>query len=352
MIASKSPQRGVLDKSLCHIAASWWSRHAILSRTKLLAGNHRNERSDDGHLDIAGTGVASLKHAEETCGGKTPVPLLEIAAMIAHLSGIRKTRGNHRPSLHKYGPRRLTLEALESRLALATSYIATDLVSDESGVAPITDETLHNAWGIAVGPLTFWVSSEGGGISEVYSGDVGSAPLVKNPLEVTIPGGEPTGQVFNSTSDFVVSAGGASAPALFIFASQSGSITGWNPGVPPPPPATEAHLGFQASDGAAYTGIALASNGGANFLYAADFKNGKIDVLDASYQPTTLAGSFTDPDLPEDYAPFNVAAINGQLYVAYAPREVEGDEAEEIAGRGNGLIDIFTTDGQFVERLF
>src|SRR6478672_8210303 len=75
--------------------------------------------------------------------------------------------------------RRLAVETLENRLVLATSYIATDLVSDQPGVAPITDTTLHNAWGVAVGPLTFWVSSEGGGISEVYSGDVNGSPLVK-----------------------------------------------------------------------------------------------------------------------------------------------------------------------------
>ena len=91
--------------------------------------------------------------------------------------GYLKSRVNHRRSRLSRGgvarSRRLAVETLEDRLALATAYIATDLVSDEPGVAPIVDETLHNAWGIAVGPLTFWVSSEGGGISEVYSGDVG-----------------------------------------------------------------------------------------------------------------------------------------------------------------------------------
>ena len=240
------------------------------------------------------------------------------------------------------------METLENRLVLATSYIATDLVSDQPGVAPITDTTLHNAWGVAVGPLTFWVSSEGGGISEVYTGDVNGSPLVKNPLEVTIPGGEPTGQVFNNTTDFVVSSGGASGPAFFIFASNSGSISGWNPTVPAAV-STTAQLGFQAMDGADYTGIALASNGGANFLYATDFKNGKIDVLNSSFDLTPLAGTFTDPNLPADYAPFNIATINGQLYVSFVPREP--GTAEEVHGQGNGLVDVFNTDGTFVKRL-
>lgn len=245
--------------------------------------------------------------------------------------------------------RRLAVETLESRLVLATSYIATDLVSDRPGVAPITDTTLQNAWGVAVGPLTFWVSSNGGGISDVYTGDVNGLPLEKNPLEVTIPGGEPTGQVFNDTTDFVVSSGSASEPALFIFASESGSISGWNPEVPPPPLSTEAQLGFQATDGAVYKGIALASSDGENFLYATDFFNGKVDVLDSSFQPTTLAGTFTDPNLPRDYAPFNIATINDQLYVSFAPREAGGDE--EVAGQGNGVVDVFNTDGTFVKRL-
>jgi len=270
--------------------------------------------------------------------------------MISFLKGANRRNRFHRDSnrTRRNRARRLAVETLENRLVLATSYIATDLVSDQPGVAPITDTTLHNAWGVAVGPLTFWVSSEGGGISEVYTGDVNGSPLAKNPLEVTIPGGEPTGQVFNNTTDFVVSSGGASGPAFFIFASNSGSISGWNPTVPAAV-STTAQLGFQATDGADYTGIALASNGGANFLYATDFKNGKIDVLNSSFDLTPLAGTFTDPNLPADYSPFNIATINGQLYVSFVPREP--GTAEEVHGQGNGLVDVFNTDGTFVKRL-
>jgi uncharacterized protein (TIGR03118 family) len=270
--------------------------------------------------------------------------------MISFLKSINRKNGFYRiASARRSYARRLAAESLEKRFVLATAYIATDLVSDQPGVAPITDPNLHNAWGVAVGPLTFWVSSEGGGVSEVYSGDVNGSPLVKNPLEVTIPGGAPTGQVFNSTSDFLVGSGSAARPALFIFASNSGSISGWNPNVPSAG-STAAQLGFQAPDGAVYTGIALASNGGANFLYATDFFNGKVDVLNSSFQKTTPPpGSFTDPNLPTDYAPFNVAFISGQLYVSYAPREAGTDE--EIAGHGNGLVDVYNTDGTFAKRL-
>ena len=94
--------------------------------------------------------------------------------MVSFLKSANGSSNFHRHSNHTYRnrSRRLAVETLENRLVLATSYIATDLVSDQPGVAPITDTTLHNAWGVAVGPVTFWVSSEGGGISEVYTGDV------------------------------------------------------------------------------------------------------------------------------------------------------------------------------------
>jgi uncharacterized protein (TIGR03118 family) len=233
-----------------------------------------------------------------------------------------------------------------------TAYLATDLVSDQPGVAPILDPQLINAWGIALSPTggAFWVSSEVVGVSTLYAGDVpGGGPLAKLALEVSIPGGHPTGTVFNPTSDFVVFSGSASGPAFFIFASLTGAVTGWNPAVPPPTPSTSAQLGFQATDNAIYTGIALANSGIGNFLYLADFHNRKIDVLDASFHLVFLAGSFTDPDLPADYAPFNVAAIGGKLYAAYAKQNASADE--EVAGPQLGFVDVFDLNGNLEKRL-
>jgi uncharacterized protein (TIGR03118 family) len=127
------------------------------------------------------------------------------------------------------------VEVLENRWVPSTSYLATDLVSNQPGVAPITDTHLVNAWGIALNPSgAFWVSANGQDLSDVYTGDTTGTPLAKAPLEVSIPFGAPTGQVYNGTSDFVVTSGSASGPAKFIFASESGYVTGWNPNVPPP----------------------------------------------------------------------------------------------------------------------
>ncbi|HEV8335001.1 MAG TPA: TIGR03118 family protein [Candidatus Polarisedimenticolia bacterium] len=240
--------------------------------------------------------------------------------------------------------------------ALATAaiaddvYLPTDLVSDQPGVAPILDTHLVNGWGIAVPPSSgaFWVSSEGAGLSVLYSGDVGPNPLAKAPLEVSIPGGHPTGVVFNTivgVSDFVIASGSSAAPATFIFASLAGEVTGWSPAVSQ----TSAQLAFQATDGAIYTGIALGNNGAGNFLYLADFHNRKIDVLNASFQVAHLAGSFTDSDLPGDYAPFNVAILGGRLHVAYAKQDADGEE--EITGPHLGFIDVFDLNGNFLQRL-
>ena len=127
------------------------------------------------------------------------------------------------------------VERLEDRSNPSTAYLATDLISDQPGVAAITDPTLVNAWGISLSTTggAFWVSANGSDSSELYSGNVNGSPITQ-PFKVAIPGGAPTGQVFNNTgsaTDFVVTDGTTSAAAAFIFASENGTITGWNPTV-------------------------------------------------------------------------------------------------------------------------
>lgn len=260
---------------------------------------------------------------------------------------------------HRTPKARLRLETLEDRANPSTAYLATDLISDQPGVAAITDPTLVNAWGISLNPNGggFWVSANGADLSEVYGGDVaGSA--IRQPFKVNIPGGSPTGQVFNATTEFKVSGVKAdgtrtSAPSAFIFASEAGDVTGWNPGVftaaGQAPPSKNAVVGYQAPDGAVYKGMALANNGTGNFLYLADFHNGKIDVLNSSFQKVHLAGSFTDPNLPAGYAPFDVAAIGGKLYVTYAKQDAAAHD--DVAGKGHGFVTVFDLSGHFLQRL-
>src|SRR5689334_14070509 len=127
---------------------------------------------------------------------------------------------------------RLNVLALEDRTNPSTAFLATDLISDQPGVAPITDPTLRNAWGISLSPTggAFWVSSNGGGLSEVYGGDVNGS-TVSQPFKVDVPGGSPTGQVFNGNPGFAITDGTNTKSAAFIFATEGGAIAGWNPAV-------------------------------------------------------------------------------------------------------------------------
>jgi uncharacterized protein (TIGR03118 family) len=231
----------------------------------------------------------------------------------------------------------------------ATPYRQTNLVSDIPGLAQVTDSNLLNPWGMAAGPNTpVWVSDNGADVATLYQGGLKKVPVSAVPLVVNIPGGAPTGQVFNPTDGFVVHSGMSSGPAAFIFASESGNITGWNRNVPPPPPSTQAQPAASTPD-AVYKGLAMASSGGKSYLYATDFHHNRIDVFDSSFMPATLSGSFTDPTLPAHFAPFGIQAFGNLLLVTYAMQDA--DAHDDVAGPGNGFVDVFRSNGEFVRRL-
>jgi uncharacterized protein (TIGR03118 family) len=257
------------------------------------------------------------------------------------------------------------VEGLEQRalLATATLFQQTALVSDQPGRAPITDPQLTNAWGIAVGSPRgdFWIADNGSSVSTLYNGAVTStssgttstSPLQKDTLTVTIPGGNPTGTVFNSTSDFNLPGISPAAKAIFLFATEKGQISGWNPNVPPststpPTPSTMAQTVVNMPD-AVFKGLAIGSANGQNFLYATDFKNGVVRVFDANFQQTSVPGGFIDKKIPKGFAPFNVQNLNGQLYVTYAKREK--GKSDEQHKKGLGFVDVFDTSGNLVRRL-
>src|SRR5262245_45832123 len=262
------------------------------------------------------------------------------------VAGVR--RSSRRPTS------RPQVEALEDR-CVPSAYVQTNLAADQPGVAQVHDPELVDAWGLSINPNgTFWPSARATDVSTVYSGDVTPVggtfmPFIKRPLTVTIPGGKPTGQVFNGSNDtFIVSAGGRSAPARFIFASETGHITAWNPTVPTGgvPQSREAFI-MASTPGAVYTGLAIDNLRAGNFIYAADFANGKIDVFDSTYTRATLAGDFTDPAIPADYAPFNIWELGGKLYVAYARQENGG----ALPDGGHGFVSVFDTNGDLLKHL-
>jgi uncharacterized protein (TIGR03118 family) len=228
-------------------------------------------------------------------------------------------------------------------------YVQHNLVSDVAGVADHTDPNLVNAWGIEHSPASFWwVNSNEEGLSIVYDAQGAAAPAGK-PIMVTIPpppGGSPpsapTGIVFNPTMDFQI---GPALPALFLFATEDGTISGWNSMVNPSQAVLEVN-----KPGAVYKGITLGQMAGHNVIYAADFHDGTVDVFDSNFQPVTLpAGAFHDSDIPAGFAPFNVKNIDGWIFVSFAKQDA--DQHDDVAGAGFGYVDRFSPGGVLVRRL-
>jgi len=206
-------------------------------------------------------------------------------------------------------------------------YRQVNLVSDLPGVALLQDTNLVNAWGVSFsGGSPFWVSDNGTGKATLYSvtnNASGQVQVAKVGLEVNIPGeGNPTGQLFNGTGGF--------HGDMFIFASEDGTISGWRNAL-----GTNAETLIPPSS-AIYKGITLVSSANGPVLLAANFAAGTIDAYGTNL---SLLGQFSDPDAPEDYAPFNVQAIQGMVFVTFAKKEAGG--VDDVAGHGHGLIDVF-----------
>ena len=220
----------------------------------------------------------------------------------------------------------LALLALIPALGRAGSYQATFLVSDIPDLALITDPSLINPWGVSFSATSpFWVSNAGTSTATLYSGS-DDTNFAKNSLVVSIPGGAPSGQVNNSTTDF----GGAH----FIFAGLNGTINSWSSG-------TVADLRATVPD-AGYTGITMgADSAGNNLLFAANHRAGTIDVFDADFNLVDSGNSFIDPDLDPSFTPFNVQNIGGTVYVMY--------QSLDTPAQG-GVVNMFDTDGNFQGR--
>ena len=230
----------------------------------------------------------------------------------------------------------LAASFLTSSLSAATAYVQVNLTSDVTGLAPNTDINLKNPWGMAFSATSpFWASDQGTSKATLYNGSgVPQALVVSTPPA-------PTGQVFNASSSFNLPTGGK---ALFIFDSLSGQIAGWNGAQ-----GTTAATMFTATDGAVFTGLAIGNNGSGDFLYAADFANGKIDVLNSTFGLTTLAGNFTDPNLPAGFSPYNIQTVGGKLYVEYA--KVDPVTHRPTTTANTGIVDVYDVNGNLLQRL-
>jgi uncharacterized protein (TIGR03118 family) len=234
-----------------------------------------------------------------------------------------------------------------------TSFAQTNLVSDGFVPAVTTDPNLINSWGLTHSATSpFWVSDNGMGVTTVYTGagakvNVGGLDsiAIAAPQGQTTPA-SPTGDVFNiAGTGFDITSGGQTGSSVFIFATEDGTISGWNPKVNPAS-SVLAVDNSQGGTGAVYKGLAIAQTDDGTFLYAANFRNGTVDVFDQNFKQVD---SFTDPKVPAGYAPFNVQVLDGHLFVTFA---LQNDaKHDDVAGAGHGFVDEFDLEGHMLHRV-
>ena len=227
-------------------------------------------------------------------------------------------------------------------LAQTSSFVQTNIVSDGSVTAAQTDPNLINPWGV-VPAKAFWIDGEKTGLSLVKNAaGVEQFDVTVPPASSTATKGSPTGVVLNSNTAIFPITGGA-GPANFIFATRDGGIAAWNMTTNP----NAILIVNNSSKGAGYTGLAVDTNSTATYLLAANFNLGTIDVFDSNFNPTTLAGSFTDPKIPSGFSPFSVHVLNGQVYVAYA--QINSTTKDQVVGAGLGFVDVYDLNGNLVQ---
>jgi hypothetical protein len=262
--------------------------------------------------------------------------------------------------------------------------------------AQLLDPNLVNAWGLASTPTSqIWVSDNGSNLSTTYN--VSSAtPLVVHlgtrVVSIPSPGdplgasGTPTGIAWNpatAAGEFKIpgylfpSCKFTPTAAAFLWATEDGTIVGFSGNLyptlelckaaPNPPKnmngdnvngiiavdnsargqgggggvGTGKGKGFGV--GAVYKGIAISPDG--KSLYVTNFKRGQVEIYNGTFG---LVHSFTDPNVPNGYAPFNVSVITGKLFVTFAVQNQE--RHDDVAGPGNGIVDTFDLSGDNLKR--
>jgi uncharacterized protein (TIGR03118 family) len=241
----------------------------------------------------------------------------------------------------------------------AQHYTQTNLVSN-TGIAPVNDPNLQNAWGLVAGPGTpWWVSNNAGGTATLYSVNPTGTAATIVPLVVTIPNapsqpapGSPTGVMFNgSPTDFLLAPG---KQAIFIFVTEDGTVQGWNPGVALNHSVIKVDNSQvpNAANGAVYKGATIAEIDGKRFILAANFRSGHVDVFDTNFKQVRLdEDAFDDDRIPRDFAPFNVQGLGPNIYVTYAKQDATRHDPVKPGDPGDGFVDVFNSHGRRLQRL-
>jgi uncharacterized protein (TIGR03118 family) len=236
----------------------------------------------------------------------------------------------------------------------AGTFQVTNIISDGFVPATTMDAGFVDPWGVS-GGNTLWINTGATGFSYLSSiaGVFGAFKAIVPPASGTGVG-HPTGTVQNTTTaGFVLSNG---TKASFLFSTYDGTISGWNNLTSPT--GNHALIAINnSSQNAIYTDLALVTNTTGSFLLAPNFgQGGKVEIYNTSFQPATLAGTFTDPNVPAGYAPFSVKVLGTQVFVTYMLRNTPPFAAGvvpylEVLGTNTGFVSAFDVNGNFVTRV-
>ena len=246
--------------------------------------------------------------------------------------------------------------------AAAMGFTDTALVTDNDTVvatALTIDANLQNPWGIAFAPGSpFWISDNNNNLSTLYSGIganetqgvTGSASVgVAIPASAAGVQAKPTGQVYNGSGGFMITTSMGQESALFIFDGEGGTIAAWAKDSGATAVTAYDDGVANGANHAVYKGLAIGAVGGATYLYATDLHNNKVDVFDTNFsKPAAMQGKFVDPNIPAGFAPFGIAALNGDLYVTFAQQD--SAMHDENTGAGLGYVDIFDFSGNLISQ--
>jgi uncharacterized protein (TIGR03118 family) len=246
--------------------------------------------------------------------------------------------------------------------AAAMGFTDTALVTDNDTVvatALTIDANLQNPWGIAFAPGSpFWISDNNNNLSTLYSGIganetqgvTGSASVgVAIPASAAGVQAKPTGQVYNGNGGFMITTSMGQESALFIFDGEGGTIAAWAKDSGAAAVTAYDDGVANGANHAVYKGLAIGTVAGATYLYATDLHNNKVDVFDTNFsKPAAMQGKFVDPNIPAGFAPFGIAALNGDLYVTFAKQDAAMHD--ETTGAGLGYVDIFDFSGNLVSQ--
>jgi len=258
--------------------------------------------------------------------------------------------------------------ALHPGVVFAQHYTQTNLISNVSGQAPVTDPNLQNPWGLVHGPTSpWWVANNANGTSTIYTGAGAIIALPTPTGAVIVPNapsqpapGSPTGIMFNgSATDFLLAPAAGTTPgkqAIFLFVTEDGTVQGWNPGVSLSTAVIKVDNSEKPNkkDGAVYKGATIVVVDGHRFILAANFRSGHIDAFDTNFNQVHWKDhdeAFEDDNLPWGFAPFNVQEYGPNVYVTYAKQDAAKHDPVQPGEPGDGFVDVFSLHGQFISRL-